>query len=808
MDRHKLTLYNPAELEKEDLIEGFVVRHKPFNTIMDEIKGQKPKSSLQHFLIIGQRGMGKTTLMYRIKYEIENDEKLNQNIIPVSFSEEQHNIVDLGDVWLSVARSLEQTHPELFADLLDEIEEHDAEADFSNIAYQLLIDSLKKHKKNLVLLVDNMGLLLESIKKAEAKRFREILMTEKRIRLIGASSYVLEHSFNYKDSFFEFFKQIRLEGLSPDETYEVLRNLGRIQHQEEKINHIIETQPQRIETIRRLTGGVIRTMVLLFEILADSENGKVLNDLEEVLDRVTPLYQHRMELLKSQQKQIVDVVARKWDAVSVRDIASEGRIVRQGIKSNQISAQLQQLVENQIIEEVDTGRRNKLYRIRERFFNIWYLMRSSRKLDRQRVIWLIRFFEAWCTKEQLMEMVHCQIDGYKKGNYTHSSAYLRALAVASVDGIEEQLKHELLEETVLFLEKTNKSLANAITKSFPRDFERIEAISNVYSYFNTKDLKQMKVLVEEELKEGKRTGALKLASLLVIKLNKINESIFYLKKAYEIDKDDITAHLLGLSFFKLKKFSLAEKYLKVSFNDFGNYRSAYLLGRIYEHHNKIEEAVKYYDIAFEHGIEKAAYELGVLYSTTIEVDNFDKAVEYLKIAVKYEKKERKAVAALILANIYVNSEEKNVEALNLTEIAYENGHPLAPMFLFNLYESNFEEPIEDRIVLAETSLYSGWALNVAFDENIVKMFTLLLAEKQYNFALKIFKDREKDSLIERFKPVYYATLYYLKDEYPVEYQKAGPELQETIQEIIEQVEEVRKDLKELRKARKEEKSKN
>ena len=50
---------------------------------------------------------------------------------------------------------------------------------------------------------------------------------------------------------------------------------------EERIQTIIREQPLRIESLRRLTGGVPRTVVLLFEIFVDDENGDSFKDLEE-----------------------------------------------------------------------------------------------------------------------------------------------------------------------------------------------------------------------------------------------------------------------------------------------------------------------------------------------------------------------------------------------------------------------------------------------------------------------------------------------------------------------------------------------
>ena len=235
--------------------------------------------------------------------------------------------------------------------------------------------------------MDNLSLIFSKFSDKESHRLREILSTSPDIRLVGASSVVIESFFDYKQPFYEFFKVERLEGLNAQETRELLAKLGE-HYKEESIQHILQNEPGRIETLRRLTGGVIRTLVLLFEIFVDEENSNAFQDLEKTLDRVTPLYKHRMDDLSDQQQQIVHAIAMNWDAISTKEISQKTKL-----DSRQISAQIKHLKKNDLIETIPTNTKNHLYQLKERFFNIWYLMRHGRRYDRQRVIWLTRFLE-------------------------------------------------------------------------------------------------------------------------------------------------------------------------------------------------------------------------------------------------------------------------------------------------------------------------------------------------------------------------------------------------------------------------------
>jgi len=68
---------------------------------------------------------------------------------------------------------------------------------------------------------------------------------------------------------------------------------------------------------------------------------------------------------------------------------------------NQVSAQLQRLEAEGVVEKVPWVVATKTaFQIAERFFNIWYLMRASRRV-RRRFIWLVKFLEAWFGEQEL-----------------------------------------------------------------------------------------------------------------------------------------------------------------------------------------------------------------------------------------------------------------------------------------------------------------------------------------------------------------------------------------------------------------------
>jgi Fe2+ or Zn2+ uptake regulation protein len=455
MRSNKPFIYNPAQKGRDQFSEEYVLRKNLYDRLLQDIADAPMDIAPQHYLVSGQRGMGKTTFLLRLKYAIEDSPVLSQWIIPIRFSEEQYSITRLEHLWEETATLLESESSQ-YEGLYERILANENADRYDAISFEILESELKQNGHRILLLVDNIGDLFDKFPDIQNHLLRQILMASPAIQLIGCSSRMLEHTFRYDKPFFEFFHQLKLAPLDSKSAIELLTALGKEYHQQEAIENIIEKTPARIEVLRRLTGGVPRTMVLLFNIFIDNANGTAFDDLQHLLDEVNSLYKHRMDELKPQQQQIIDTLAKTWEPMTAKEVLVKSKLAREDIKSNQISAQLKQLADNQIVESIETKGRTQSYRIRERFFNIWYLMRHGRKKNKEEVLWLVRFLEDWCTKSQLKTITKKHILGMKDLEYSESGAYYKARALAEIKGIDEGLRIELLEVTASFL--TEKGL--------------------------------------------------------------------------------------------------------------------------------------------------------------------------------------------------------------------------------------------------------------------------------------------------------------------------------------------------------------
>lgn len=696
-------IYNPQNQTNDELVAGFVVRLKLFDKLFRDIQSAPMDRPEQHYLVQGLRGMGKTTLLRRIAIEVERTPDLAQRLIPIVFNEEEYGIQSLADWWEKTAEYLaEQDHDflETSRALQAERDRHDDERRL----FDLLTAALRQRGKKLLLLVDNLGDILKKLDGKEEKRLREILLTSPDVRLIGATAVTLERFHDYNHPFYDFFKVLTLGGLSQDEAKDLFLKLGEA-YRTEAVQRIVKEQPGRIEAIRRLTGGVIRTMVLLFEILAESDSGSVFKDLQVLLDRVTPLYKHRMDDLPAQQQKIVTELAKAWDAASTKELAAATRL-----DSKVVSAQLKQLVDSGQVEKVSTGTKNHLYRLEERFFNIWYLMRFGRKAD-QRVLWLVKFFEAMfgAGSEEMQERIEKHLAAMEKGTLEPEAAYYLTETFGYLI-IDRQTQDNLYKQTKNYLETRNSLLHRELSES---DLEIHEKVKNSHSEID--------------------------AELLIKKLKHKTSSDY--------------AFLAGMAYLQRNTKEAEENLIK-------NTKKISL-------------------------ISKETYWRNILFSSE---------------EIYTGKKKNQALLGLLIINSCLcNSQAKMAEWVFAELVQKRSGLklfnknylPMWAIITIGLVLSNNRftkvnfEMIEH--VLKNIYLKDSFGLeNTTAAESIL---SLLLAKKQYHTVYNYFQNEEWQ-LKDRFKPLYYATLHYLRDEYPTEYLRMGPELKETVEEIIADVEQM------------------
>ena len=95
-------VYNPQSLSKTEAIAQFHARQSAYENLIGILHEEHPS----HILIIGTRGMGKTTLLQRVRYGVEDDPQLGKRFFVLAFPEEQYNVNRLHHFYLNAVDAL------------------------------------------------------------------------------------------------------------------------------------------------------------------------------------------------------------------------------------------------------------------------------------------------------------------------------------------------------------------------------------------------------------------------------------------------------------------------------------------------------------------------------------------------------------------------------------------------------------------------------------------------------------------------------------------------------------------------------
>jgi len=397
-----IAIYDPRRLDPETFLKGFVARGDFVDFLLDKLR-QMPEIG-EHFLIVGQRGMGKTSLLRRLAIGISEEPALQARFIPLSFREEQYNVRALDAFWRNCAESLaEWCEDQGRQEIADDIDRSLPSAEWheSNSAVQAFLALCKRLGGRPVLFVDNLDLILDALSPQQNWELRRALQAAGGPIVFGAATQMLRQSADRDAAFYEFFHPHMLHPLSESELRHCMSRLAQARGDLGKpVLDVLDREPERIRTLHNLTGGNPRVLTLVYQLLERTESDSVFRDLEVLLDQLTPYYKARVEDYQTDlQRAVIDAIALHWHPITssrLSDITA--------VEVTTISSQLNRLKNDGLIEEVETSGARAGYQLVERFFNIWYLMRHGTRRTRQKIAWLTEFLSSFYAPAELMKM--------------------------------------------------------------------------------------------------------------------------------------------------------------------------------------------------------------------------------------------------------------------------------------------------------------------------------------------------------------------------------------------------------------------
>ena len=424
-------IYNPAQLGGDELEKSFVARQETLADLLRTIRVQAADSPCQHTLLIGPRGMGKTTMGLMCLRRVEQDPALAALWQPVPFHEESYGIGDLADLWLTALRHLAHaTGDGQWAEKADALVADERDAN-RQAAYALaaLLDFHQESGKRLLLFIENLDQVLAQIgDERQIHALRAALIQHPELLLLGSANTVFKAIRSHSHPFYEFFRLVFLRELDADET-RLLLTAAAGERSREDFQDAIDAETGRLETIRRLTGGNPRLLKLACRMMLESPLGTALEDLERLIDEQTPYFKGRIEELPPQLRRVFHCLAEGWQPLLAKEVAATSKL-----SSSHASAQLRQLVEKGYAEEHRLPNSKRVYyQVVDRFYNIYYLLRLSHR-SRGRFERLLQFLQDLFGVVSMRTMYETTLSELREGTATEERHDLISVLAEHVAG--------------------------------------------------------------------------------------------------------------------------------------------------------------------------------------------------------------------------------------------------------------------------------------------------------------------------------------------------------------------------------------
>ncbi|MBI4332485.1 MAG: tetratricopeptide repeat protein [Chloroflexi bacterium] len=427
----QLYKFNPSLAAPKVLQETLVGREKQLGNILRKIEESGQETSLRHFMIVGQRGSGKTHMLLLIYYTVNGTIQWNGKFgnlknswIPVRFAEEEYRITSLGELLLRVAQEAEKEEPSLSG--REPSEELSVQVPKHSEAEQmldLLLEHRKRLGKRLLLLIDNFHDILQRFTAEDRGRLRDILTGKDLFMLIGTAPSLFSQITSYEDTFYNFFENLWLESLSEEQGTNLFIKWREQEGGRLDANGLKELRP-RIKALIHLTGGNPRLILGVYSILMENPVLEVEDAFVALLDDLTPYYQSRVKELSPQQAKILDAMALADRPSSPTEIAADTQL-----EITKITSQLKRMGTAGYVEPLREGRKRRvLYDVTDRLFRLWRQMRVES--GRRYLKFLVTIVKVWYSEVEI-----------KRQFEEASSEFERALATGDKAAVDRALKH-------------------------------------------------------------------------------------------------------------------------------------------------------------------------------------------------------------------------------------------------------------------------------------------------------------------------------------------------------------------------------
>ena len=349
--------FNPAFLEPDERARRFAGRAHDLAELLRAVRENTARDHNQHVLVLGPRGMGKTTLLLRAADVVREKEAA---WFPIVAPEELYQAGSLGEVWLELVLQLavatgDDRHQRAYTALRTERDDTRLAA----AALTHLLDFADSRHCRLLLVLENLHMLFgEQLDAQDAWAFREVLLHEKRIMVLASAVTAFSGLRQPDAALYELFLLHPLEPLDAEGSMALWQAATGS-----------EIPARRLRALELLTGGSPRLLAILADSAAHRPLPELTRELTDLLDAHTDYLKMTTEALPAMERKVFVSLAQLWEEATAAKVAEEARL-----DLNVVSAQLARLESRGFVLSRRQGR-GKAYRLAERLYGLYHLLR-------------------------------------------------------------------------------------------------------------------------------------------------------------------------------------------------------------------------------------------------------------------------------------------------------------------------------------------------------------------------------------------------------------------------------------------------
>ncbi len=399
--------YTPRKAPYETLKKCFVGRKALLDEMISSLKVQADADTLQHWMILGTRGMGKSHIITMVYHMVKEAEDLNRKWMPILMNEEEQGVFSLHTFFVRILTKLGEEFAangdrkskdiDTFLDSLRDVKGGQEEILETIIAY--LKDLAAGYRKKLLVLLENADDLFTRClpKTNDIKKIRKILQHENFLLLFATSPTLFDRISRSNAPLYQFFRLRTLELLDYDQAIDLLTRWARLDEKKNLLS-ILKGDDYRLRVLYHLTGGNPR--ILLFLYMAIGGQGSIetaVSTFSRLLEEdLSSYYLSRMRDLSNQVQPVVLALAESNRNLTQTEIAH-----KTFLPARSMGTTMARLENDGIVRPVsDKKGKNTPYTLTDHLFRLWYQWRTSLR-ERKIIEALVEFLAIWYKKKEL-----------------------------------------------------------------------------------------------------------------------------------------------------------------------------------------------------------------------------------------------------------------------------------------------------------------------------------------------------------------------------------------------------------------------